>query len=89
MPGSTLRASKPIIDNQFRGNLPKVCNFPSSRAELLQINSTHSLGPRCIETEHAAFHVRAGDVVAGDFDVSSGAYTPSVKVHNMYWLYPT
>ena len=72
---------------RFEGTCPKCATF--LLRELLQVNSTHSLGQRCVETEHAALHVRAGDVVAGDFHVSSGAYTPSVKVHNMYWLYPT
>lgn len=51
-------------------------------------NETHSMNKECAKESYATLHVRSGDVVAGQYNRTSGTYMPN-KVHPNYWLYPT
>lgn len=52
------------------------------------VNQTHALGQKCPEKTYLTLHVRAGDVVAGGYNQTSGDYV-SASVHTGYGLFPT
>lgn len=57
--------------------------------QYFSVNKSHVLGIECPAKQYAAFHIRSGDVVAGEYSPDTGVYTPNKGIHPKYTLYPT